>query len=125
MQPIGAQKVARVCDVSVPKSSLELLRTTGTKCDERAPRGRPQASAAAFFTTRNHLLIYALAGVVGVTSTLFRPALQAILPSLARTPEELIASNGASSTIESLGTLGGPLLAGVLVATADPGVVFA
>src|SRR5437763_5868999 len=83
------------------------------------------ASAAAFFTSRNQLLIYALAGVVGVTSTLFRPALQAILPSLARTPEELIASNGASSTIESLGTLGGPLLAGVLVATADPGVVFA
>ena len=39
-------------------------------------------------------------------------------------PEELIASNGATSTIESLGTLVGPVSAGVLVAFADVGVVF-
>ncbi len=63
--------------------------------------------------------------MIGITSTLFRPAMQAVLPSLARTPEELIAANGASSTIESLGTLAGPLLAGVLVSVTDPGVVFA
>jgi MFS family permease len=81
-------------------------------------------SGFAFFYGRNQVLIYLLAGVVGITSTLFRPALQAILPSLARTPEELIASNGATSTIESLGMLIGPLLAGVLVSLADPGVVF-
>ena len=61
----------------------------------------------------------------GSPSTLIRPALQALLPSLARTPEELIASNGATSTIESLGTLVGPLLAGVLVSVADVGLVFA
>jgi MFS family permease len=82
------------------------------------------ASGAAFFYGRNEVLIYLLAGVVGITSTLYRPALQAILPSLARTPEELIASNGATSTIESLGMLAGPLLAGVLVSLANPGVVF-
>jgi MFS family permease len=82
-------------------------------------------SAAAFFAGRNEVLVFGLGAVVGVTSTLFRPGMQAILPSLARTPEELIASNGATSTIESLGTLAGPLLAGVLVSTADPGVVFA
>jgi Cyclic nucleotide-binding domain len=50
--------------------------------------------------------------------------LQAILPSLARTPEELIAANGATSTLESVGTLIGPLLAGVLIAVANAGVVF-
>jgi MFS family permease len=82
-------------------------------------------SAVAFFAGPNEPAVYALAGVVGISSTLFRPGMQAILPSLARTPEELIASNGATSTIESLGTLVGPLLAGVLVATANPGVVFA
>ena len=58
-------------------------------------------------------------------SSMVRPAQQSLLPSLARTPEELIGSNGATSTIESLGTLVGPLLAGVLVATLDAGVVFA
>jgi MFS family permease len=82
-------------------------------------------SAAAFSFGRNAALIYALGAVVGIASTLFRPALQAILPSLARTPEELIASNGATSTIESLGTLAGPLLAGVLLSVANPGVAFA
>jgi MFS family permease len=81
-------------------------------------------SAAAFFLGRNEVVIFALGAVVGVSSTLFRPALQAILPSLARTPEELIAANGASSTLESLGTLLGPVLAGVLVSVSDTGVVF-
>ncbi len=81
-------------------------------------------SAAAYFFSRSELIIFALAGVVGVTSTLFRPALQATLPSLATTPEELIAANGATSTLESLGTLLGPLVAGVLVSVANVGVVF-
>src|SRR5262245_2218151 len=82
-------------------------------------------SALAFFAGPSVLLIFALAGVVGVASTLIRPALQALLPSLARTPEELIASNGATSTLEGLATLVGPLVAGVLVAATDSGVVFA
>ena len=74
---------------------------------------------------RNTPAIFALAAVMGLSATLVRPAQQALLPSLARTPEELIGSNGATSTIESLGTLVGPLLAGVLVSVADAGVVFA
>jgi MFS family permease len=68
--------------------------------------------------------VFALAAVVGLCSTLARPALQAFLPSLARTPEELIAANGASSTVESLGTLVGPLLAGALVSVSGVEVVF-
>ena len=83
------------------------------------------ASAVAFVAGANEFVIFTLAGVVGVASTLVRPAQQSLLPSLARTPEELIASNGATSTIESLGTLVGPLLAGVLVSIADVGSVFA
>jgi MFS family permease len=68
--------------------------------------------------------VFVLGGVVGLSSTLIRPALQALLPSLARTPGELIASNGATSTIESLGTLVGPLAAGGLAAVANVGLVF-
>jgi MFS family permease len=81
-------------------------------------------SAAAFFADAE-FLVFAFAALLGLAVTLIRPALQALLPSLARTPEELIASNGATSTIESLGTLVGPLLAGVLVSLADAGLVFA
>jgi MFS family permease len=81
------------------------------------------SAAAAYGGSR--ALVFAFAAVVGLCTTLVRPALQALLPSLARTPEELIAANGATSTIESLGTLAGPVAAGVLVAFADVGLVFA
>jgi MFS family permease len=81
------------------------------------------ASAAGAFAD-NRMLVFAFAAVAGLSSTLFRPALQALLPSLVRTPGELIAANAATSTIESIGTLAGPLLAGVLVSVADVGVVF-
>ena len=73
----------------------------------------------------DRVIVFAAASVVGISSTLFRPALISLLPSLARTARELIAANGATSTIESLGTLLGPLAAGVLVAFADVGTVFA
>jgi MFS family permease len=82
-------------------------------------------SAVAFFVSESAPVIFALAAAMGLASTLVRPAQQALLPSLARTPDELIGSNGATSTVESLGTLVGPLLAGVLVAVFDAGVVFA
>jgi MFS family permease len=82
------------------------------------------ASAAAAFAG-SVFLVFVFAALFGLACTLIRPTLQALLPSLARTPEELIASNAATSTIESLGTLFGPLLAGVLVSVADVGLVFA
>jgi MFS family permease len=85
--------------------------------------GALAASAAAFFAG-SVPLVFAFAAVVGLAATLFRPALQALLPSLARTPEELIAANGATSTLEGLGTLVGPLAAGVLVSLMDVGLVF-
>ena len=81
--------------------------------------------SAAAFAVDAELLVFACAALFGLAVTLIRPALQALLPSLARTPAELIASNGATSTVESLGTLVGPLLAGLLVAVSGAGLVFA
>ncbi|MGZ4355380.1 MAG: MFS transporter [Gaiellaceae bacterium] len=81
------------------------------------------ASAVAAFA-ENTTLVFVFAALVGLSSTLIRPALQALLPSLVRTPDELIASNGATSTIESIGTLVGPLFAGVLVSIANVGLAF-
>jgi MFS family permease len=86
--------------------------------------GALAASAAAFFAG-SAVLVFVLAAVVGLAATLVRPAQQALLPSLARTPEELIAANSATSTLEGLGTLVGPLAAGVLVAWMDAGLAFA
>jgi MFS family permease len=81
-------------------------------------------SAAAYFAD-SKLLVFGFASLVGLATTLIRPALQALLPSLARTPEELIAANGTTSTIESIGTLVGPLLTGVAISFANVGLVFA
>src|SRR5437763_2425898 len=69
--------------------------------------------------------VYACAAFVGISSTLIRPTLQARLPSLTPSPEEQVAANAATSTVESLGTLVGPLVAGVLVEQARVGVTFA
>ena len=82
------------------------------------------AASGAAALAGDRVLVFLFAALFGVATTLIRPALQALLPSLARTPQELIASNGATSTVESLGALAGPLLAGLLVAFADVGVVF-
>jgi MFS family permease len=82
-------------------------------------------SAAAFFFGKSEAVVFALASLVGLASTLVRPALRALLPSLARTPQELIAANGATSIVEGIGTLAGPLIAGVLVSIAEVGAVFA
>jgi MFS family permease len=83
------------------------------------------AGSAVAFAADAAFLVFAFAALLGLAVTLIRPALQALLPSLATTPDELIASNAATSTIESLGTLLGPLGAGLLIAVADAGLVFA
>jgi MFS family permease len=65
-----------------------------------------------------------LAAVIGMTSTVVRPIVGSILPSLARTSTELVASNGASSTFEGLGVLVGPLIAGAALVIVGAGGVF-
>jgi MFS family permease len=69
-------------------------------------------------------LIYALAAVHSAASTLSRPAQWALLPSLCRTPEELVSANGTTMTTEGLGTLAGPALGAILLATADAASLF-
>ena len=80
------------------------------------------SAVAAFAGSESGVL--ACAALVGISSTLIRPTLQALLPSLTATPEELVAANAATSTVESVGTLIGPLIAGVLVDQASVGAAF-
>jgi MFS family permease len=81
-------------------------------------------AAVAVFADAPPIAVYFIAGGVSVVATAFRPAEAALIPSLARTPEELTAANVAASTIESVGIFGGPAIGGLLLAAAGTGVVF-
>jgi MFS family permease len=69
--------------------------------------------------------IYAIAGFVALASKTFRPAQAALLPTLARSPEELSAANVTSTAIESAGSFVGPAVGGLLLVATSPGWVFA
>lgn len=66
------------------------------------------------------LVVYAIAPLDALLGVLHRPTHMPLMPALARSPEELVASNVASSTFEGIGTLTGPALGGLLVAYATP-----
>jgi len=67
---------------------------------------------------------YGLAVVATVAVTLYRPAHSALLPALAKSPQELGSANAVRGMLDSLATLGGPLAAAVLLATSGPAAVF-
>jgi MFS family permease len=68
---------------------------------------------------------YIFAVVATVAMTLFRPAHSALLPALAKSPQELASSNAVRGMLDSLATLGGPVVAAVLLAASGPAAVFA
>jgi hypothetical protein len=66
-------------------------------------------------------------GAIGasITLTIARPTHNALLPTLARTAEELTAANATTSIAEAGGILLGPLAAALILAVAGPGAVLA
>lgn len=75
-------------------------------------------------TDANRFAVYTLAVVGSLAVSPFRPAQASYLPQLANGVEELAAANVASSTIESLGFLCGPAIAGLLLAFASISTVY-
>jgi len=65
--------------------------------------------------------VFACVALIGGAGVLVRPTQTALLPSLARSPGELVASNVASSLGEAIGTFGGPIVAALVLAVAGPG----
>lgn len=82
-------------------------------------------AAALAFLDAPPVTVYLLAGVVGMMQSIFRPTQSALLPLLARKPEELTASNLVLTTIEALGIFMGPAIGGLLLAATSTDAVLA
>ena len=70
-------------------------------------------------------VVYALAVPATAASTVFRPAHSALLPSLCRTAPQLTSANVVRGLLESLATLSGPAMVGVLLSGNDATMAFA
>ena len=70
------------------------------------------------------ILVYACAAAAATALGVTRPTQGSLVPSLARTPEELTAANGISGTVEGAGLLLGPLVAAAILAVGQADHVF-
>ena len=83
------------------------------------------ATAAAMLADAPVPVVILLATATASSLVVSRPTQSALLPSLARTPEELTAANGVAGAVEGVGLLIGPLLAAAILAVSTPAAVFA
>ena len=100
----------------LPRVPFLVSRTSAGRARSERPAPSRSPAAPNGSSTR-------LAGLAAILGTAFLPAESALLPDLARTPEELTAANVARSTIESVGSFAGPAIGGALLAFWSPGGV--
>ncbi len=74
------------------------------------------AVAVVVFAHGPIVLVFLLSALGPICSTAFHPAEASLLPTLARTPEELTAANVSTATIDSVGSFVGPAVGGVALA---------
>src|SRR5207253_4609174 len=114
--------------VAAPFASLVADRAPRQRVIAAAAFGRALllgAAAAAVVTGLPVGVIYAAAALASIANRVVFPARAALVPSLAASDEEMAAANAVTSTIENLGFIVGPAIAGVAVAAATPALVFA
>lgn len=70
-------------------------------------------------------VVYSCASLAACAVTLTRPVFGTLVLALSRTAGELTAANAVTSWVEGMGVFAGPMLAGVLIASSGPGMVFA
>jgi MFS family permease len=70
-------------------------------------------------------IVYLTAALTATSVTFTRPAQAALTPALATTPEALTAANATSGVVEGVGVMLGPMIAGIVLGLAGPGIVFA
>ena len=82
------------------------------------------ATAAAMWADRP-LMAYAAGAAAATCITFSRPVMGAILPIVARAPNDLVAANVVTGLTEYVGMFVGPLIAAAVLAQGSPALVFA
>ncbi len=88
-----------------------------------ASRGALLAVLSAGIALDSVAIVLASACLASMCARVFYPAVAASLPALARSREELVAANAAVSSIEHVGSVIGPALAGVALIAVSPAAV--
>lgn len=104
--------------VGVPLASTLGDRHSGTRvllAMYTAALATAIAASVALALGSPFVLVLVIAAVNAVASAAVRPLQNTLIPGLARSPEELVAANVATSTGEGVGLLVGPALAGILL----------
>jgi len=83
------------------------------------------AAAIALAADAPAWVVFLLAALTSVAGAAYRPSHLAVVPFLARTPEELVATNVSASTFEGGAVLVGPALAAILLTFTGVDVVVA
>src|SRR5947209_1304324 len=83
------------------------------------------ATPIALYANAPPLLAYVLSGVAASAVTMTRPTQCALVPALARRPQELTAANVVLGWVESAAVLVGPALAGILLGLGGAALTFA
>jgi MFS family permease len=86
--------------------------------------GAIAATGVAMLVVAPVVVVYGVATIAASSLVITRPTQSALLPSLAASPEECTASNGASGLVEGAGILAGPLMAAAILTTGTPATVF-
>src|SRR4029453_12857278 len=84
----------------------------------------PAATGGAAAMDSAAWVVAVLAGIFTAAISGYVPAEAALLPALARSPQELSAANVTHSSMDNIGFLGAALAAGVLLAVSSPATVF-
>lgn len=131
---IGPTSVGVVAVVQLVPSAI--VAPLSANLGDRFPRDRVLFAgylimAAAFGATwlvmaadAPSTLVIIAAAFASASLSVIRSTQGALLPGLARTPEELTAANGLSGMVEGMGLLLGPLIAAAILGIATPAAVF-
>jgi MFS family permease len=126
---VGLSTIIRVIPAALvgPFTSIlgDRIGRRATMVGADVVRGAFMLAAAAVIAADGPVwAVFALITGVSIAGTAFRPAAQAILPGLSRTPQELAAANVTASLIVSVGTVLGPAIGALALAVASTPSVF-